>query len=153
MFQSTHPHGVRPGIVATSRKPRRFQSTHPHGVRQLSMIRVTPSTCFNPRTRTGCDKVYINQIVKSIVSIHAPARGATLPATQKTVFYSVSIHAPARGATNEINIQTPQINVSIHAPARGATSLYAHNSEILVFQSTHPHGVRPVRPHPTGSLN
>ena len=33
MFQSTHPHGVRPFIVAEPFEVIEFQSTHPHGVR------------------------------------------------------------------------------------------------------------------------
>ena len=32
-----------------------FQSTHPYGVRQSSLRRWATPTCFNPRTRTGCD--------------------------------------------------------------------------------------------------
>jgi hypothetical protein len=34
-----------------------------------------------------------------MVSIHAPARGATVVARKPVWFLSVSIHAPARGAT------------------------------------------------------
>ena len=34
MFQSTHPHGVRPPPTEHDRGIRRFQSTHPHGVRR-----------------------------------------------------------------------------------------------------------------------
>ena len=37
-----------------------------------------------------------------------------------------------------------ELNVSIHAPARGATSLNLLNLSDLVFQSTHPRGVRPI---------
>ena len=36
---------------------------------------------FNPRTREGCDPVFVSIAVDETVSIHAPARGATkLPA-------------------------------------------------------------------------
>ena len=55
----------------------------------------------------------------------------------------VSIHAPARGATYLIMTPRFLISVSIHAPARGATPSMA--SEFMtkrMFQSTHPHGVR-----------
>ena len=57
-----------------------FQSTHPRGVR--------PHACppfvhvflgFNPRTRVGCDtRTPDGQIVDIVVSIHAPAWGATI---------------------------------------------------------------------------
>ena len=32
-----------------------FQSTHPCGVRQSGYRTATSRTCFNPRTRVGCD--------------------------------------------------------------------------------------------------
>ena len=35
--------------------------------------------------------------------------------------FLVSIHAPARGATGELNTNLVNYQVSIHAPARGAT--------------------------------
>ena len=78
-----------------------------------------------------------------VVSIHAPARGATVAGATAEDLLKVSIHAPARGAT--ISPDTPQPaakfqstrprgarrfrhdahclreRVSIHAPARGAT--------------------------------
>ena len=55
------------------------------------------------------------------VSIHAPARGATLAIFADSVVRLVSIHAPARGATNEYKNREGMLIVSIHAPARGAT--------------------------------
>ena len=84
MFQSTPPHGGRlhdrwsqplGAVVA-------FQSTPPHGGR-LS-IAANPPEAFE------------------IVSIHAPARGATHSILGLAILSSVqcvSIHAPARGAT------------------------------------------------------
>ena len=43
-----------------------------------------------------------------LVSIHAPARGATMDYRQGQVMGSVSIHAPARGATDYIVVmRTP----------------------------------------------
>ncbi|CFX74670.1 Uncharacterized [Syntrophomonas zehnderi OL-4] len=77
-----------------------FQSTHPHGVRRL---------------HTWQASLY------PLVSIHAPARGATSPRGLRSVRPSVSIHAPARGATS-------------YKPAQAAGG--------KLFQSTHPHGVR-----------
>ena len=56
------------------------------------------SSCFNPRTRTGCDCL-----------------------------------------EDEVN---ECLNVSTHAPARGATSGYRSTSSAIMFQPTHPHGVR-----------
>ena len=120
-FRSTLPHGERLSVpVAVSVSPL-FRSTLPHGERHLAQ-----DTC--PRT--------------VLVSIHAPARGATCGRESGTERKGVSIHAPARGATagcvglswldvfrstlphgeRVLRRGVPQLlGVSIHAPARGAT--------------------------------
>ncbi len=56
-----------------------------------------------------------------IVSIHAPARGATFVQGLYNRRKVVSIHAPARGATPGRDRAHRPCKVSIHAPARGAT--------------------------------
>ncbi len=55
-----------------------FQSTPPHGER-LAMRLIT--------------------LANLLVSIHAPARGATVNSSVVKALVEVSIHAPARGAT------------------------------------------------------
>ena len=57
--------------------------------------------------------------------------------------WQVSIHAPARGATLLPRRLSPRSPVSIHAPARGATTCCATSISLLEFQSTRPHGARP----------
>ena len=54
----------------------------------------------------------------------------------------VSIHAPARGATQGGMGGHGLLFVSIHAPARGATLTCRLAGVKIMFQSTHPHGVR-----------
>ena len=54
----------------------------------------------------------------------------------------VSIHAPARGATIGDYGKDVNLVVSIHAPARGATLCAIELSLLGAFQSTHPQGVR-----------
>ena len=57
---------------------------------------------FNPRAREGRDtRLQPGERAKG-VSIHAPARGATLTVLKRHGKMIVSIHAPARGATNKI---------------------------------------------------
>jgi len=78
-----------------------FQSTHPHGVRLRRYSRFWWTISgFNPRTRTGCDNEG-DKGLRSVfaVSIHAPARGATILLMPIATILTVSIHAPARGAT------------------------------------------------------
>ena len=167
MFQSTHPRGVRPGNAPSSFGPRRFQSTHPRGVRPRTAakwpagmrfqsthprgVRLPPwrpwrpwRSCFNPRTRVGCDgeQLAIHHHPMKFQSTHPRGvrPGHMAGGVQQQ---AVSIHAPAWGATPAGGAQAGQEPVSIHAPAWGATSahsLYSHRPE--AFQSTHPRGVR-----------
>ena len=77
---------------------------------------------FNPRTHAGCDSVLADQHVDArLVSIHAPTRGATSTIPRYRIVCTVSIHAPTRGAT------------------RYAWGLLF---DCIMFQSTHPRGVR-----------
>ena len=124
---------------------------------------------FNPRTHTGCDCIKSNLIIIFNVSIHAPTRGATIAETRLAAlneFQSthphgvrqsnhppwgdstqVSIHAPTRGATRMSFLFVLLVmTVSIHAPTRGATLHCAPLKSPHLFQSTHPHGVRPFVP-------
>ena len=122
---------------------------------------------FNPRTREGCDqecepllsggvfqsthprgvrRLLRSDIRASIrVSIHAPARGATVANFGPGDLLGVSIHAPARGATPHQLVADRLDQVSIHAPARGATLPSLRVQESHRFQSTHPRGVRQTR--------
>ena len=76
--QSTRPRGARPRSCSVSAAPLQFQSTRPRGARPYRPFPVQ----FMPQ-----------------VSIHAPARGATLVCGHAKRTELVSIHAPARGAT------------------------------------------------------
>ena len=100
LFQFTHPRGVRlPRLGAPAQSAVRFNSrtregcdmflamgrnvcftfqfTHPRGVRRYWQGAFAPFVSFNSRTREGCDFVVRNIVNLKIVSIHAPARGAT----------------------------------------------------------------------------
>ena len=54
---------------------------------------------FNPRSREGSDRPSTHQMGQAGISIHAPARGATLKLSRDCIIAAISIHAPARGAT------------------------------------------------------
>ena len=79
-----------------------FQSTLPRGERLPDSCRMRWSwDYFNPRSREGSDIHRADlSYNRDIISIHAPARGAT-PAHQSLLSFlgRISIHAPARGAT------------------------------------------------------
>ena len=146
-----------------------FQSTLPRGERHRNSKRKNLEQDFNPRSREGSDerKIVKNDracefqstlprgerrdhdslfVLRLEISIHAPARGATLSKQQNALCLSISIHAPARGATLHVTrgVACHRIfqstlprgerrdiikrdgcgrEISIHAPARGATAV------------------------------
>ncbi len=99
-----------------------FQFTRPRGARRWRVCYAPPYGSFNSRAREGRDQVEHLGVLGVDVSIHAPARGATVDRISIPVIAHVSIHAPARGATRPDGRQHRHSDVSIHAPARGATS-------------------------------
>ena len=156
LFQSTHPHGVRRQTDKTATPAPDFNprtrmgcdvmsSTHPHGV------------------RPGCYRLDTAQVH---ISIHAPAWGATRGGGGCSPPPRISIHTPAWGATaararcraraahfnprTRMGCDTAEARshrarrISIHAPAWGATVSPPQSLRQGRFQSTHPHGVRPL---------
>ena len=164
LFQSTHPHGVRPTFAISSTSSVMFQSTHPHGVRHRRLGFLQTVQGFNPRTHMGCDGWDSHRYGVADVSIHAPTWGATSIKYSDLKSKYVSIHAPTWGATPtglpqgrlpafqsthphgvrlcRVREMYILLYVSIHAPTWGATQQHALNYQIWTFQSTHPHGVR-----------
>ncbi len=98
-----------------------FQSTPPRGGRPACADNVASTrSCFNPRPRVGGDRRHRWPACAGVVSIHAPAWGATDQRRTIGRTPDVSIHAPAWGATSR-SARRPVRHVSIHAPAWGAT--------------------------------
>ena len=78
----------------------------------------------------------------SLISTHAPARGATIGRTVSLTDLFISTHAPARGATMFRIPLGQSSSISTHAPARGATGYYNMDCMIGIFQPTLPRGER-----------
>ncbi len=78
---------------------------------------------FDPRPREGGDHSGSWIWPSSVVSIHAPGKGATLAVFARRAVTTVSIHAPGKGATVEGLGDAVDVEVSIHAPGKGATAL------------------------------
>ena len=167
-FQSTHPHGVRlegfyngeTDIIISIHAPA-WGATVTVTILQPSKINFNPRTrmgCdgskagkrkrggdFNPRTRMGCDFLQWKLGQKLLlISIHAPAWGATGLGFERSLRTGISIHAPAWGATSKIHGKDLE---------RGFQSTHPHGVRLMTmeviatigkFQSTHPHGVRRV---------
>ena len=80
----------------------------------------------------------------TIVSTHAPAKGATSLFNESEYLRNVSTHAPAKGATNLDDYFSVAFHVSTHAPAKGATYHTLNQCCLSKFQLTLPRRERPT---------
>ena len=65
----------------------------------MPQTRCPENVYFNPRSREGSDEDVTTKVDSLEISIHAPARGATVDPFFGSLDHVISIHAPARGAT------------------------------------------------------
>ena len=107
-FQSTLPRRERPESLRMLPNPFGFNPRSREGSDDIPAPRLLPEGRFNPRSREGSDKNEIEEVEDFIVSIHAPAKGATESFWIQSCRSSVSIHAPAKGATNEFGDIKPK---------------------------------------------
>ena len=111
-FQSTLPRRERPTVTVPGPSCSGFQSTLPR--------RERPHFFFLLK-------------IHCLISIHAPAKGATKQFPDPDQCYTISIHAPAKGATKEFRSTPDNVVISIHAPAKGATLASSSKSAIRWF--------------------
>ena len=110
LFQFTHPRGVRPSVISRWSCGSWFQFTHPRGVRPLASQPPCAGTVFqftHPRGVRHKEVADFGDL--DVVSIHAPARGATDLQCRLSRGTRVSIHAPARGATPLLPDHRPEL--------------------------------------------
>ena len=122
----------------------RFQSTLPRGERRMTVQIFQILAYFNPRSREGSDQNLRWKISAATeISIHAPARGATVFSPDTLPLPEISIHAPARGATS--GSTSPYSNCADFNPRSregSDTVLFFFQQSIVQFQSTLPRGER-----------
>ena len=119
-----------------------FQSAPPHGGDRVDVGATSATRGFNPRPRTGGDDATSDQQPLRLVSIRAPARGATFPPaalTSPRLFQSAPPHG---GRLEKVGAASDVQPVSIRAPARGATRPLCVLGNSKGFQSAPPHGGR-----------
>jgi len=124
-----NPRAPRPG------KP--FQSTPLREGRLMAVSSPSNSVCFNPRPCARGDDPEGLAHVAQHVSIHAPARGATIAPRSARWWGVVSIHAPARGATTPCHrsLWSP-CGFNPRPCARGDWRNVSRSSGTNMFQST-----------------
>ena len=79
-FQSTRPRGARPRRTDAPPTPTRFNPRAREGRDAADDVRIVAAAPdgFNPRAREGRDGARMRRVECQRVSIHAPARGATI---------------------------------------------------------------------------
>ena len=146
LFQSTLPRGER-----RSRRQRLFEiariSIHApaRGATVVSILTCPSNSYFNPRSREGSD-VCFRVYERLSIYFNPRSREGSDNSVKPFVIRidSISIHAPARGATLFRNVMQLETQISIHAPARGATVKELCEIVWGEFQSTLPRGERRV---------
>ena len=109
------------------------------GATQLIRCRRVPALNFNPRSREGSDYFQTRLTAKSIHFNPRSREGSDVGSPQGNRYTRISIHAPAKGATLSCKaIIAHRYTISIHAPAKGATYVDAKDYEDGEFQSTLP---------------
>ena len=122
-----------------------FQSTLPRRERHKGLSPLNLFLHFNPRSREGSDQ-NSSQVFFYFRNFNPRSREGSdkiKSGCEKNLF-DISIHAPAKGATIITIIVLIGYKISIHAPAKGATSNYFHFLYRFLFQSTLPRRERRV---------
>ena len=81
-------------------------------------------------------------VIDKKISIHAPARGATVLACLQRSGSTYFNPRSREGSDQAYSQERGRVKISIHAPARGATLLCGGELFVAVFQSTLPRGER-----------
>ena len=126
MFQSTFPHGERPWRIEGTLREFPFQSTFPHGERHPVNTRDSRFYGFNPRSHTGNDSAPSTFSIISGCFNPRSHTGNDLTAwrkqRRKRLFQSTFPHGERRQKLEE---DARKIWVSIHVPTRGTTLPFA----------------------------
>ena len=122
-FQSTHPHGVRREILDVGDIPGGISIHAPAWGATGMHLTAINSDYFNPRTRMGCDQHGRILAWRHVLFQSTHPHGVRHPLNAEySIDLIISIHAPAWGATSGGDDCRQVCDISIHAPAWGATS-------------------------------
>ena len=129
----------------------RFNPRTPAGCDPRKRRHSASAQSFNPRTPAGCDLVSLWMVALGLLFQSTHPCGVR-PAVHITILTTneVSIHAPLRGATLRRPLHAGAYNrFNPRTPAGCDNSVDQVFEQTLMFQSTHPCGVRPGGPSVT----
>ena len=119
-----------------------FQFTRPRGARLYRQLRRTHCACFNSRAREGRDRRGV-RLGKANGRFNSRAREGRDGIGSPTVFTKgVSIHAPARGATVATLLRGCVLKFQFTRPRGARPRLRISSQQSARFQFTRPRGAR-----------
>ena len=143
MFQSTHPHGVRPNLPVIIILKCGFNPRTHTGCDVLRLLDLTKYKSFNPRTHTGCDMVLFKEaeILTLFQSTHPHGVRLTMISTAlASGSFNPRTHTGCDLCISEaLNVHFC-FNPRTHTGCDGIVCTVI--TILTMFQSTHPHGVR-----------
>ena len=143
LFQSTRPRRARRYILRRGVTSMMFQSTRPRRARQTILSNAFFKSSFNPRAREGRDALFFI-ILKTPDCFNPRAReGRDILRPPFSQPPRVSIHAPAKGAT--MRVETSEIHkfqFQSTRPRRARQRWSWNRLDFLRFQSTRPRRAR-----------
>ena len=142
LFQSALPHGERHYVYPDVLRQCAFQSALPHGERPDCYSCPGCRPGFNPRSRMGSDIRHSRNYSFRVVSIRAPAWGATPHQGHRLRLPGVSIRAPAWGATGSCSTSRHRPLFQSALPHGERPQILRNVAEDWKFQSALPHGER-----------
>ena len=102
-FQSTLPYGERQVIRLAVSEADKFQSTLPlTGSDCNGACREISTFYFNPRSPYGERLLHIADLLRPIISIHAPLTGSDMADSINQADQFISIHAPLTGSDSDV---------------------------------------------------
>ena len=120
-FQSTLPRRERRRYAGRRLDICNFNPRSREGSDSEDAFSVSRMDDFNPRSREGSDSFMALKSLLNIISIHAPAKGATWSGCRRQLGIQFQSTLPRRERlTNSIH-RVCYTQISIHAPAKGAT--------------------------------
>ena len=123
-FQSTLPQGERLSLFCVSVPFNAFQSTLPQGERLKKTAGSGSATLISIHAPTrGATKLLQCFVHLNAISIHAPTRGATINASTLNMWCNDFNPRSHKGSDVAIPSKEDVLNISIHAPTRGATRI------------------------------
>ena len=87
---------------------------------------------FNPRSREGSDVIGVKNATCEVISIRAPARGATGSGVAHWEIVIFQSALPRGERLRRTHTEALHGSISIRAPARGATSIFAKKFSSLL---------------------